>query len=221
MATSSSNTVAAEGPSGQRAERKREAIVEAARKCYLEQGYEAGMDTIASEAGVSKVTVYNHFRSKEALFIAVVGDTLDHALDETFTEARAQLEAGGDMRTVLTATARVWVQGVADPRVLALRNLVTSELGRFPQLGEAWAARGPGRFFELLSGVFDDLAARGELEIPDTQVAVIQLFALTLYPHLVFSSYGSRVDDDLSETLIASGIDMFLRRYGVSDSPAR
>jgi TetR/AcrR family transcriptional regulator, mexJK operon transcriptional repressor len=203
----------AEGPTGDRADRKRESIVKAARECFLRDGYGAGMDAIAAEAGVSKVTVYNHFGSKEALFRAVVGAALDDALGATFTEARKQLEATDDIRAALTATARVWVDGVAHPSVLALRNLVAGELGRFPELGTAWQERGPGRFIELLTGVLDNLVERGELRVGDTQLAVIQLFALTLYPHLVFSSYGSTIDRDLSERLIKGGVDMFLRYY--------
>src|ERR1700761_6150082 len=61
--------MAARIPSGDRADRKRQAIVSAARKAFVRDGFEAGMDLIAAEAGVSKVTVYNHFGSKEALFL--------------------------------------------------------------------------------------------------------------------------------------------------------
>ncbi|NUR93261.1 MAG: TetR family transcriptional regulator, partial [Nonomuraea sp.] len=41
-------------PTGERAARKRAAIVRAARAQFLKQGYGAGMDQIAAEAGVSK-----------------------------------------------------------------------------------------------------------------------------------------------------------------------
>ena len=200
-------------PTGERADRNRHAIVKAARKTFLRDGYDAGMDSIAAEAGVSKVTVYNHFQNKEALFTAVIGEALDDALGNTLAEAQTNLAKSGDAREALTSTARVWVKGVSQPTVLSLRNLVTGELRRFPELGRAWQAGGPGRFFPMLAEVLTDLAERGELDIPDIDVAVIQLFALTLYPHLVFSSYGSRVDPELSETLIVKGVDMFLRYY--------
>ncbi len=48
---------------------KRAAILEAARKLFLTQGFErVSMDQIASEAGVSKLTVYSHFGDKDSLF---------------------------------------------------------------------------------------------------------------------------------------------------------
>ncbi|MDV9189945.1 TetR/AcrR family transcriptional regulator, partial [Streptomyces sp. SR27] len=68
------------GPSGPRAARKRQAVLRAARDLFLREGFGVGMDAIAAEAGVSKVTVYNHFGSKEALFTAVVTGAVDEPL---------------------------------------------------------------------------------------------------------------------------------------------
>src|SRR3982751_4702663 len=50
-------------------------ILEAARRHFSEHGLErANVDAIAADAGVSKMTVYNNFGSKEGLFQAVVRD---------------------------------------------------------------------------------------------------------------------------------------------------
>ena len=215
MAKPGPKAEATNGPTGERADRNRKAIVAAANKCFLSDGYDVAVDAIAAEAGVSKVTVYNHFGSKEALFNAVMSEALDEALSETLVEAKARLSDTTDVRDALVSTARAWVAGVANPSVLALRNLVSGELRRFPELGQAWEERGPGRFIPMLKEVLEQLVERGELRISDPDVAVIQLFALTLYPHLVFSSYGSRVEPELSDALIERGVDMFLDHYGV------
>jgi TetR/AcrR family transcriptional repressor of mexJK operon len=201
-------------PTGERAERKRAAIVRAARQVFLREGFGAGMDLIAAEAGVSKVTVYNHFGNKEALFNAVVGEALDQALIGTLAEAQSHLDAStDDIRATLIVTAQSWVRGVTDPSVIALRNLVTGQLNRFPELGPAWHELGPGRFFPLLATVLDQLIQRGQLAIPDIEVAVIHLYGLTLYPHLVYSSYGAAIDEALADHLITTGVDMFLTYY--------
>jgi len=48
-------------------------ILEAARDHFYANGLErASVDAIAADAGVSKMTIYSHFASKEALFEAVV-----------------------------------------------------------------------------------------------------------------------------------------------------
>src|SRR5947208_10423607 len=52
-------------------------ILEAARRHFSAHGLErASVDAIAAEAGVSKMTIYSHFASKEALFEAVVRDRI-------------------------------------------------------------------------------------------------------------------------------------------------
>ena len=57
--------------------RKRQMILEGAIKVFTENGFDtSSMDKIAEVAGVSKRTIYNHFKSKESLFQAIVADFL-------------------------------------------------------------------------------------------------------------------------------------------------
>ncbi len=203
-------TTSKHSPSGERAERKRAAIVRAARKEFLRLGFGAAMDQIAAEAGVSKVTVYNHFSSKEELFTEVVGDALEQALGGSMHTMRERLRESGDIREILTATARGWVKGMGQPEVLALRALISAEARRFPELGRAWREQGPGRFTEPLTSV---LRAQSDLHIPDMDLAITQYYALVLYPHIVHSAYGERINADLTERLITTGVDMFLSYY--------
>ncbi|MFI8849867.1 TetR/AcrR family transcriptional regulator [Streptomyces sp. 891-h] len=196
-------------PSGDRATRKRAAIVRAAREQFLQHGFGVSVDQVAAEAGVSKVTVYNHFGSKEELFIEVVNDALEQALGET-AQAMGRLQEHTDIREVLTATGRRWVEGIAQDDILALRALIAAEARRFPQLGRAWREQGPDRFAEPLGAALRDCE---DLEIPDMDVAIIQFYALVLYPHIVHSAYGQRLDAALTERLIDSGVDMFLTHY--------
>ncbi|OPG12595.1 hypothetical protein B1L11_13585 [Microbispora sp. GKU 823] len=45
------------------------------------------------------------------------------------------------------------------------------------------------------------------------RVALTQFYALVLYPHIVHSAYGDRLDADFTEQLITTGVDMFLNHY--------
>ncbi|MDH5359903.1 MAG: TetR/AcrR family transcriptional regulator, partial [Gammaproteobacteria bacterium] len=55
------------------AEKKRYSIVQAALELFLQHGYGVtSMENVASEAGVTKQTVYRYFPSKETLFVAVM-----------------------------------------------------------------------------------------------------------------------------------------------------
>ena len=56
-------------------------IMEAARNHFYAHGLErASVDAIAAEAGVSKMTIYSNFGSKEGLFEAVVQDRTDRVM---------------------------------------------------------------------------------------------------------------------------------------------
>ncbi len=56
-------------------------VMEAARGHFDAHGFErASVDAIAAEAGVSKMTIYSHFASKEGLFEAVVRDRTDRVM---------------------------------------------------------------------------------------------------------------------------------------------
>lgn len=56
-------------------------IVEAAHSHFNAHGLErASVDAIAADAGVSKMTIYSHFTSKEGLFEAVIRDRTDRVM---------------------------------------------------------------------------------------------------------------------------------------------
>ncbi|REE97411.1 TetR/AcrR family transcriptional regulator [Thermomonospora umbrina] len=210
------NDTRAPAPSGKRAERNRQAIVTAAREAFVREGFDVSMDVIAAAAGVSKVTVYNHFSTKEDLFTEVVGQAMDEAHAD-MAEVRAHLADAEDAREALTHVARALVAAATDPSRLALRNLVTGELRRFPELGRAYQRRGPSRSAAALGEVLGDLCARGHLDIAELDVAAVQFFGLTIYPHLIVGSFGAALPEDLADRLVKDGVDMFLSRYGTND----
>jgi TetR/AcrR family transcriptional repressor of mexJK operon len=203
---------------GDRAARKRQAIIQAARSAFIRKGFDAGIDTIAADAGVSKVTVYNHYGNKETLFMAVIGDALEEALADAISGTAQRLQDSDDLRDALKWTARAWVDSMTRPDMLALRHLVATEVRRFPELGAAWRRHGPDRARPALAAAFERLIAAGRLIMPDVDTAVLQLYALVLYPHLVHSAYGTALDQHTTERLIDSGVDMFLSFYAYRDA---
>lgn len=211
------DTSASAAPSGKRAERSRQAIVAAAREAFIRDGFDASMGTIAAAARVSKMTVYNHFGSKEDLFTEVVGQAMGEA-HAALARVRAELADAGDPRDALVRTARTMVTAATDPYRLALRNLVTSELRRFPEIARSYQRYGPGQSAAAAGDVLRDLRDRGHLVLDeaDVEVAVQQFFGLTLYPHLIAGSIGSHLPPELTERLIADGVGTFLLRYGTA-----
>ncbi|MEU3342575.1 TetR/AcrR family transcriptional regulator [Streptomyces sp. NPDC006668] len=215
--TTQGSSIAKRVPSGPRADRKRQAIIQAARETFLTEGFDASMDRVAAVAGVSKVTVYNHFDSKEILFIAVITRELDRALEEAERLVESRLVTSVDVKADLIQACRAWAAGVCAPETIALRNLVAGEMRRFPELGETWQERGPQRFHRVIAAALDQLNEMRLLSIPDVDLAVLQLSGLVVSPSQVYGAYGSPPDPELTDRLIVSGVDMFLQFYRYGD----
>ena len=69
------------GKDGAPASRRRDHLVATAGKLFYRDGYRAvGIDTLLAEADVAKMTLYNHFPSKDALIAAVIKKRSDEVL---------------------------------------------------------------------------------------------------------------------------------------------
>lgn len=79
---------------------KRDDILATAMRLFGEYGYQAiGVDRIRDEAGVSKMTLYNHFAGKEALVEAV----LEQRHERFMASLKTAVEAGGTLQERLRA----------------------------------------------------------------------------------------------------------------------
>ncbi len=79
---------------------RREQLLEAASEVFVDRGFHAaGMDEIADRAGVSKPVLYQHFSSKQDLFLAVLAQHVDVLVSgvrqalRTTTDNRQRLRA--------------------------------------------------------------------------------------------------------------------------------
>src|SRR5829696_3092212 len=61
-------------------ERTREKLLRAAAEVFYRDGTSAGVNELAQRAGVSKVSLYRHFGSKEELIEAVLRRRSDHVV---------------------------------------------------------------------------------------------------------------------------------------------
>ncbi|MBW6400156.1 TetR/AcrR family transcriptional regulator [Roseomonas sp. HJA6] len=119
---------------------KRAAVLDAAGKLFLDNGYAAvSMDAVARQAGVSKATLYAYFTSKEALFAAVVANRCT-AMAETL-ELAAVHDAPLDL--ALRRLGRHLLDFFLAPQVVTMFRIALGEGTRFPDLARAYYAAGP------------------------------------------------------------------------------
>ena len=64
-------------------EKKLKRLMEKSEELFWKYGYNAvSVDQIAAEAGISKMTIYKHFHSKEDLFIQVLERSIDYHMNK-------------------------------------------------------------------------------------------------------------------------------------------
>lgn len=194
--------------------RSREAIAEAAITQFIERGYrDANLDDIARLAGVAKRTIYNIHRDKQALFRAIIGEAIDTA--ERFSiDVAGSLGATDDVEAELTAVAQELAQTVLGGRIVPLRRLLISEVGRFPEFAQDYYERAPGRVMATLADGLRRFDQRGLLRVDDPEVAAEQLAFLVLGASLDHALF--EVDSPPSEVVGAravAGVNAFLRAY--------
>ncbi len=142
---------------------KREAVLDAARACFLELGYAGtSMDAVASRAGVSKATIYAHFQGKDELFGAIMRRRCAQSIPEVPPPPAAE-----DARTVLTEIGRRLLELFLSPEAMAVYRIVVAESCRHPDLAAAFYAAGPERGKGSLAETFAELARRRELAVDD------------------------------------------------------
>jgi AcrR family transcriptional regulator len=106
-------------------------ILDAARKVFLERGFEgASIDEIAEVARSGKPTIYARFRDKRALFTEVV--TRD--ILSRITEFKVEASTGATIEERLTSAATTLLHWGLDGDRIALMRLAVAEARRFPDL---------------------------------------------------------------------------------------
>jgi AcrR family transcriptional regulator len=98
----------------QEVEQRRREIIEAARVCFLRNGFhQTTTDEICREAAITPGGLYHYFGSKEEIISAVIED----AAHTTVQDLRATAEASGDVRTAVQALASLFFQWIRDPQL--------------------------------------------------------------------------------------------------------
>ena len=187
---------------------KRDAILKAASKVFLEVGFgAASMDTIANEAQVSKQTVYNHFGSKEELFAAMVRGSCEQMLT-AFAEAAKQ----GNPERTLRAIAHLHMSVMSSSDKQALRRILMAEAPRFPDLARIYYQSGPEQTRKFVADYLAEQGRRGTLKLDNPRILTEQFFGM-LYSCWMRVEWGIEAapTSDVQEQYIDSAVSMIMR----------
>ncbi|MDB5460523.1 MAG: transcriptional regulator, TetR family [Caulobacteraceae bacterium] len=191
---------------------KREAILSIARQVFMEEGYAAAsMSTIATRLGGSKGTLYNYFRSKAELFVAVIQHQCDLSQEELFDVPHP------DLRTYLTQLAGRFARLMLSEDVLTMHRIVVAEAVRFPEIGRALYEAGPKRGKARMIAYFEQAIAEGRLKRCDCGRAAEQAMELTLaglYRRRLWNVGPPPTEAEIDAN-VQAGVETFMAAFGV------
>jgi len=192
---------------------KRQAILDAATRAFIMHGYSgASMEAIAEAAPVSKPTLYNHFKSKQDLFAAVI-ECRCEALLSTLSSVQAELN---DPVAGLSAIAGAFIDLLYADEALQLYRLIISEQQQFPELGELIYRSGPEPVLRQMASYLAELNARGILKIADLETSS-HLFLDMLKGDQHFRcllGLQSGLSETVKQRLISTVVSFFLKGHG-------
>lgn len=191
-------------------------ILEAAAEVFCREGFSgASIDEIAASACVSRQTIYNHYREKETLFMAVVDDVMTRANGTLFSILSTFPDKADNLEEELAGfLVRLNKNCVCNQDGRFLRKLVQTEGAHHPHLFEAWRQQGPLKVTNALAALLARLSLTGALEIDDFDVAARQFLALGNADLHMLMLFGETPTEEQIDCAARNAARTFLKAYG-------
>ncbi|WP_288097247.1 TetR/AcrR family transcriptional regulator [Pseudomonas sp.] len=206
------NLSAPNGPGRPKDLAKRRAILDAAKTLFLSKGYAStSMDAVATEAGVSKLTVYSHFNDKETLFSAAVMAKCEEQLPPLFFE----LPEGVAVETVLLNIARGFHQLINSDESVNLHRLMMALGSQDPKLSQIFFEAGPQRMLQGMERLLIRINDSGVLSIDKPHNAAEHFFCLLKGAGNFRLLYGCGEPPvgEAAESHVREVVGLFMRAY--------
>lgn len=201
----------------QRARAKRDQIREGAQRVFLERGFAGtSTDAIASEAGVSKQTLYVYYSSKEELLVDVMRHLVhENSQNRLPTVDEVPLGTPDEVRRTLNSLAQRLIGNLMQPDYLALIRVVIAETPRLPQLGSLFRTELPERVLANVSAILES-AQQGEvIEVTDREAAS-RMFVGALLTYAVYDGLlvGDAPPRPPAPERIEAVVDLYMKAIG-------
>jgi AcrR family transcriptional regulator len=153
-----------------------EKVISAALRLIGERGIEGtSMDAVAQESGVSKATVYNHWKDKSSLFIDVL-----NRLRVTPPEF-----CSGDPRRDLVDLVTHMANARRPGQLMRILPRMISYAAANPKFGREFQRSTTGPTEAQVARILNQAIAKGELSpVPDSDVVMSLLFGPILHRRL-------------------------------------
>ena len=190
---------------------KRAAILQAAKTLFLEQGYAGtSMKRIADAAGVSKLTLYSHYRHKDDLFQQCV-----IAKCEEYTpNALYAPDSRAPLRKRLYTLGMAFNQMLLSDEAIKFYRMMAAEARQTGKLGQLFFAAGPQRTLDQFDLLLAAAQHAGELQLKNRRRAAKHFFTLLHGDHHMRSIMGEALPTTRALAAhVKEVVDIFLKIY--------
>ena len=191
---------------------KAETILKGAMEEFLSKGYVGtSMDSIVASVGISKPTLYNHFKSKEILFEAI----LKRIVEQIFQGSNEKFFLKGPLAPALLEFAKRYSKVILQPELISLHRLIAGEAQRFPELGMLYYSSGYLKAEQGIENMLQHYVSTGDLIDEDRTVMSHQYWGLVLsYVHnYAICNLDNPLSQQAIENSITAGVKAFERLY--------
>jgi AcrR family transcriptional regulator len=188
---------------------KRQQILDGARRCFLENGFDgASMNDIVKAAAVSKGTVYAYFPSKEKLFEALIFEDKRRQA-EKITEIPNEY---GPIRQVLFELGLRFTSLFKTEESIAYARMTIGVAGKFPEIGRTMYEAGPLYAIKRVAVFLEHKMDDGTLQRRNPEILASQFIDLVQSGIIKPIMFGIKKPEDRDgiEARVAAAVDLFL-----------
>jgi len=192
-----------------RKEARPEELVAAALEVFVERGFEATtLAEVARRAGVTKGTIYLYFENKEALFKAVVRETIVPVIAQGEALARSFT---GSARELLEQLVREYWRLVGETALAGIPKLMMAEAATFPELTRFYYDEVVTRGHRLMAGVIERGVKNGEFRPVDVMLAAKLAMSPLMHATVVRRAFASCMPEGFNvQAYLDTHIDLYL-----------
>jgi TetR/AcrR family transcriptional repressor of mexJK operon len=193
-----------------RRERRRDAILDAARALFLEQGYDAvSLSDVVARSGGSLSTLYALFGNKRGLLKAV----MQTQFERDMRELDAIIGRGSTPAETLLDIALGTQDYLAAPDMIRFMRFVIGESLRSPEFGQKFFENVHLRFLDRYIALFARWDGEGLLRIPDPALAARQFISLVLHDLHMRAIYAGSDGAAASRHEAEQAVALFMAYY--------
>lgn len=208
------NWMRGEGRTLGRRERRRLAMIAAARALFLERGYDAvTLGEIVRLSGGSLSTLYDLFENKGGLLAAIVAEERFEGLERL----DSVVSRGESPAATLLAIAASIHEDLTRPDVIGLMRIVMAESLRDTAFARAIYESAHRPKLVWLAALFGRWAEQGQARIANPMLAAQFFFGLVLHGAQMRALFGAPDDDDPSCGIcLDEAVNLFVTGYAIT-----